>query len=279
MLRLLPSNIALETAVRDDDVVVFADPSQLEQLIMNLVVNARDAMPDGGRVSLLVEPARGSGGESGVCLSVEDTGTGIAADVREKMFDPFFTTKGRGRGTGLGLATVKTIVEQLQGVIAVSSEVGRGTTFRIWLPASQHADPGAALERAPEVAGHGRAIERVLLADDDPAIREISTRILVGAGYRVETAQDGQELLEKLEGGAYDLVILDAVMPGPSGSKLARHLESHFAGLRILFSTGYDPGVLGVGFFADGSRRLLCKPYRRADLLAAVRGALDARAR
>ena len=124
-----------------------------------------------------------------------------------------------------------------------------------------------------------RGTERVLLADDDPAIREISTRGLVGAGYRVETAQDGQQLLEKLERGAYDLVILDAVMPGPSGSKLVRHLESHFPGLGILFSTGYDPGVFGAGFFADGSRRLLCKPYRRADLLAAVRSALDARAR
>ena len=174
---------------------------------------------------------------------------------------------------------MKTIVEELQGAIAVDSEVGRGTTFRIWLPASQQADPEAALEHPPVAGTRARGTERVLLADDDPAIREISTRGLVGAGYRVETAQDGQQLLEKLERGAYDLVILDAVMPGPSGSKLVRHLESHFPGLGILFSTGYDPGVFGAGFFADGSRRLLCKPYRRADLLAAVRSALDARAR
>jgi signal transduction histidine kinase len=278
LLRLLPSSVALETAVDEEVVPVFADPHQLEQMIMNLVVNARDAMPDGGRVSVRVCAAASGAGAPGVRISVEDTGTGIPADVREKMFDPFFTTKEGGRGTGLGLATVKNIVEEYRGTIDVESEAGRGAAFHVWLPASDRPEATAAPERSPGSERRRGGGERLLLADDDPAIRAVSSRILTGAGYQVDTVSDGHQVLEKLELGGYDLLILDAVMPGPSGSRLVQQLESRFTGIQILFSTGYDPGVFGLGFFADPRRRLLSKPYRRAELLAAVLEALESRA-
>ena len=249
---------------------MFADPAQLEQLVMNLVVNARDAMPDGGQLRVAAQGALGPDGQPGARIDVADSGSGISDDIRQRMFDPFFTTKKGGHGTGLGLATVRTIAEECAGRVTVDTQVGRGTTFHVWLPASDRVEPeGSATTQPSSVSGRGRG-ERVLVADDDAEIRRLAARMLSGAGYRVDTAQDGHEVLEKVAAEEYDLVVLDAVMPGPSGSRLVQHLESRRPNLRMLFSTGYDPGVFGPGFFSSSRRRLLSKPYRRGDRLGAV---------
>ncbi len=272
--RLLPSNIELRLEVADDSPSVVADPAQLEQVVMNLVVNARDAMSDGGTIEVSAGPGHGPSGTPGLRLEVRDTGHGIPSELLDRIFDPFFTTKEGGRGTGLGLATVRTITEDCGGAVAVESEVNRGTTFRIWLPASE---TGAAseTERGAEVSARARDGESVLVADDDAEVRRLAARMLTGAGYRVTTVQDGDQTLEYARRQGFNLVVLDAVMPGLSGVKLVEALEQARPDLRILFSTGYDPGVFGANFFADGRRRLLSKPYRRQDLLAAVRAVLD----
>jgi len=273
--RLLPSPIRLAVTTAPELPPVFADPAQLEQLVMNLVVNARDAMPEGGKVSVSAERARGPEGRPGIRLAVADTGLGISEDVQAKMFDPFFTTKAGVGGTGLGLATVRTIVEELSGTTAVDTRMGEGTTFRIWLPECARGDRESTLAARDPRVRSGGGEERILVADDDSEVRRLAQRILSGAGYRVQTAQDGDEVLERVAENEYDLVVLDAVMPGPTGSRLVTLLEQRRPDLRLLFSTGYDPGVFGPGFFSDGTRRLLAKPYRSADLVSAVREALD----
>ena len=275
LVRLVPSNIELEVSAGQDLVSVFADPAQLEQLVMNLVVNSRDAMPDGGQLRVTAQSAPGPDGQPGVRIDVADTGAGIPDDIREKMFDPFFTTKEGGHGTGLGLATVRTIAEECAGRVSVDTRVGRGTTFHVWLPGSDQVESEGSAKTHVSSASRSERGERVLVADDDAEIRRLAARMLVGAGYRVDTAQDGHEVLEKVAAEDYDLVVLDAVMPGPSGSRLVQRLESKRPNLRMLFSTGYDPGVFGPGFFSNSRRRLLSKPYRRGDLLDAVRKVLD----
>jgi len=274
--RLLPSNIELTVSVTPELPAVFADPAQLEQVVMNLVVNARDASPDGGQVRVTAESATDPDGRSGVQIDVTDTGEGIPDEVRQRIFEPFFTTKEGGRGTGVGLATVRAITEAYSGTVSVASEVGRGTTFTIWLPASSSAEEAAAVNQ-PAATSPAVDDAHVLVADDDGAVRHLAAKILESAGYRVDTAQDGHEVISKVTDQTYDLVVLDAVMPGPTGSKLVARLEQLRPDLLLLFSTGYDPGVFGPGFFAGGKRRLLAKPYRRTDLLEAVRNVLEQR--
>ena len=274
LVRLLPSNIKLTVSCKEDLPTLFVDPAQIEQVVMNLVINARDAMPEGGQVCVAVVDDPNDEGHPGIRIDVSDTGVGIPEEVRDKMFDPFFTTKEGGRGTGLGLATVQIIVGEYGGTVSYESTAGQGTTFRIWLPASDEAResvPNGPVSARPDTRGS----ERILVADDDAEIRYIAARMLSGAGYRVETAQDGHEVIERISASTYDLVVLDAGRPGPTGLRLVEHIETQQPGLKLLFSTGYDPGVFGVGFFTDGRRRLLSKPYRRADLLGAVRGVLD----
>ena len=278
LARLLPSNSELTMRVQEDLPLVFADPAQIEQVVMNLVLNARDAMPDGGEIRVVVGTESGPNGRPGVHIEVSDEGVGIPAVAREKIFDPFFTTKEGGVGTGLGLATVRAIAEQYDGTVQVDSEEGRGTTFHFWLPAASPEQLVAEHEGSATTAAlerHGS--ERVLVADDDAEIRRVAEKILSSGGYEVVTAEDGHETIELVRGAHFDIVILDAVMPGPSGAKLVAELEALRPDLGMLFSTGYDPGVFGAAFFADGSRKLLSKPYRRKDLLAAVRQVLDHR--
>jgi len=285
--RLISENIELQLVVAPDTPHVRADPTQLEQVILNLALNARDAMPRGGRLSVrtaartLTEPRSmpGSTLPAGryAVLEVSDTGSGIAADARDRLFEPFFTTKARGQGTGLGLATVYGIVQQSGGGIEVSSEAGQGATFTLYFPVAERgvADeaedlPPVSLPRAvPTPAFPGAT---VLLAEDDDAVRAIACEVLERAGYRVLAARDGHDALRRAADydGHIDLLLTDVIMPGMNGRELADQLAVVRPGLRVLFASGYSDNVLlDQGALAPGVQ-LVDKPFTAAVLSAKV---------
>ncbi len=262
---------------------VLADAGQLEQVLINLCVNARDAMPSGGRIGLSTRNAdldarfcaANPWAREGqyACLEVADTGTGIAPEHREHIFEPFFTTKGPGRGTGLGLATVYGIVRQHSGLIQVESEAGRGTVISVYLPVTgqrPEAPSAAAGPRAPQGEG-----ETVLLAEDDEQVRRLAVEVLTRAGYRVRVARDGEEAEARfLEApGEVRLAVLDVVMPKRGGREVAERLRRVRPDLPVLFASGYSPEQLPESL-APG-QLVLNKPYRPEELLARVRRLLD----
>jgi signal transduction histidine kinase len=283
--RTIDPRIALEVRAAPPPGPALADAGQVTQVLMNLCLNARDAMPEGGRLTLTAADAvvdeahagRPAGARPGayVRLSVQDTGAGIPAELRERLFEPFFTTKEPGQGTGLGLAMVYGVVQQHQGWVEVESAPGRGTRFDVYLPrAERPPDPPALAPPAPAAA---RGTETVLLADDEPMIRDLGRVILEQHGYRVLVAADGQEAVDvyRTEAGRVHLVILDLTMPRLSGRDACRELVRLDPGVRVLVSSGFsaDSATL-VG--EAGVRGFVGKPYRPADLVAAVRAALDA---
>ena len=243
------------------------DAGQLEQIVLNLAVNARDAMPEGGR--LLVTTRRAG---SQVQLEVSDTGAGMTEEVRQRAFEPFFTTKPKGEGTGLGLAIVHGIVTSVGGTVTIESAPGRGTTFRIVLP--------AALEEASTREPAGRrpgAGERVLLVEDEPAVREITRRLLAANGYQVEVAADPADALRLVEEPDHplDLLLTDVVMPEMSGPELAEQARHRRPGLKLLFMSGYAHGLLPPQGVLGPGVALLDKPFTEFDLLSRVREVLD----
>jgi PAS domain S-box-containing protein len=256
---------------------VHGDRSQLEQVVLNLAVNARDAMPDGGRLTIRTDDVRVTADDgtvppgSYVRLEVQDTGTGMSAETRQRAFEPFFTTKEVGRGTGLGLSTVYGIVQQMNGLIEVESEIDRGTTFRLYFPT---ATAGTAAGGAPA----GRDGQRtLLLVEDDESIRTYLTSVLESTGYRVLAADHPRTALALTEewGGRIDLVISDVVMPGSTGPELVRLLGQARPGLSALFISGY--GRDEVAPIAGGpDAHLLQKPFSSAELLTRVREILSA---
>ncbi|KAB2959026.1 MAG: PAS domain S-box protein [Thermoanaerobaculia bacterium] len=265
---------------------VVADPSQIEQVLLNLAVNARDAMPRGGRLTFALADFEASPETPGplpeldsgrwVVLSVSDTGTGMSPEVRARIFEPFYTTKEPGKGTGLGLATVYGIVRQSGGQIEVESEPGRGATFRIFLPRFE----GSALEAAPQPAAGGTAGigERILLVEDEAEVRSLVAEQLASLGYRVTACADGHEALARLGAGAEppDLALTDVVMPGLGGRDLAAALRERSPGLRVLFMSGYTRDALSRSGVEEGGVPLLRKPFTLATLARQVRAALDA---
>jgi PAS domain S-box-containing protein len=280
---LMPSSIQFEVDVPHGVERVGADPTQLQQVIVNLAVNARDAMPDGGRLRItarnrqldavlaqqLAAPRPGAYVE----LAVADTGVGIDPAVRSRIFEPFFTTKAQGKGTGLGLATVYGIVQQSSGAIGVESEPGHGATFRVWLPCSGTASPAEELEgtRALE-----RGRERVLLVEDEDSVRRWIARTLRERGYSVVEARDGMEALAAAQAGGagFDLLATDVDMPRLSGTELARRLTAQCAELPVLFFSGSSQEQLeGPGSCVPDSR-FLQKPFSAEALLAALRALL-----
>jgi CheY-like chemotaxis protein len=282
---LMPSSIRFEVEVPHDVDHVGADPTQLQQVIVNLAVNARDAMPEGGRLLITARnrtldaaaAARLSAPKPGayVELAVSDTGIGIDAAIRSRIFEPFFTTKPQGKGTGLGLATVYGIVQQSAGAIAVESEPGRGTTFRIWLPCSASA---SAVEKAADARSAESGRERVLLVEDEDAVRRWMARTLREHGYRVFEARDGAEALAEAEaqGFAVDVLATDVDMPRLSGIEAARRLIGLRPGLRVLFFSGSSQERLeGPDSCVPGSR-FLQKPFPAEALLSALRALLGA---
>ncbi len=282
--RLIGEHIQLRVIPGKDLGTVWADRGQVEQVLLNLCVNARDAMPDGGTLTIETEtvvvdaawqashPAARPG--SYVLLRVTDTGTGIQAEHLPHIFEPFFTTKPQGKGTGLGLATIHGIVHQHQGMVQVYSEPGRGTTFKVYLPAVAAA-ASAAVRRAEGPVRGGT--ETILLAEDDPAVRALAERFLRDAGYTVVSAADGAQAVElgTQPGARYDLALLDVVMPGLGGRHVRDRLLAANPALKVLFASGYSEHVGQTDFVARDGQRLLDKPYTREGLLRAVRRALD----
>lgn len=267
---------------------VMVDVGMLEQVLVNLAINARDAMPKGGRLAISTSASeidrnafnRPPECEPGiyVCISVEDSGEGIRPEILPRIFEPFFTTKGPGRGTGLGLATVRSIVRQHKGWVEVDSQVGRGTTFRVFLPAVRSACPRTYVESTSTVMPTGR--ETILVVEDEEELRELCREILERCGYKVLTAANGQEALQvwQRRHGKVDLLVSDVIMPGGiDGWELAQSLATQSPSLKVILTSGYR-------FDATKSRsswflrwRLLEKPYVPEALAQAVRESLDAR--
>jgi PAS domain S-box-containing protein len=263
---------------------IHADPGQIEQVLMNLCVNASDAMPEGGRLSIStrmvnldpdspVGEAMGHGGEC-VLLRVEDTGSGIDEELLSHIFEPFFTTKEVGRGTGLGLATVFGIVKQHGGQIDVQSKVGQGTRFNLHFPAT--ASELEILEVEGRVVVHGGS-ETILMAEDDPMVRNLTTRTLERAGYRVIATCDGEEALQIFEEFAdeIDMVLLDVIMPKMSGRAAHARMRDHDPSMRFLFVSGYDPDATHAEAFVQEGLEILAKPFNPPDLLGKIRTILD----
>jgi two-component system, cell cycle sensor histidine kinase and response regulator CckA len=283
--RLIGEDIHLLTTVADGLGRVRADPGQLEQVLMNLVVNARDAMPTGGRLTIetanveLDGPyaAEHPGIRSGphVMLAVSDTGIGMDPETRRQAFEPFFTTKPAGQGTGLGLATVYGIVKQSGGHIEVYSELGQGTSFKIYLPrVDQEAEAIVAVPKVPPARGS----ETVLLVEDEDALREIAAQILEEHGYTVLEARSGAAALERAEShaGPIHLLVADVVMPQMPGRELAERLAALRPSLRVLFMSGYtEQAVLRHGVLAEGTA-FIQKPFGPDSFLTKVREVLEA---
>ena len=283
--RLIGEDISLSTHLDPDLALISADPGQLEQVLLNLAVNARDAMPDGGALTLTTDNAdlseehsnRHMGAVPGkyIMLAVTDTGTGMTKEVQQRLFEPFYTTKGAGKGTGLGLATVHGIVKQLGGDVYVYSEVGHGTTFKVYFPhLTTTPEPVVAAQESREAP---RGSETILLAEDDDALRSLGARVLGAFGYKVLVARTGAEALRIVANheGPIDLVATDVVMPEMSGSQLVAEVLKARPGIRVLFMSGYtDDEVMRRGVI-DGQTAFLQKPFTPDVLAHKVRAVLD----
>ncbi|HSJ26487.1 MAG TPA: PAS domain S-box protein [Longimicrobiales bacterium] len=272
--RVIGETIALECRPGTDVGHVRADPGQIEQVIINLAVNARDAMPGGGSVVLTTSRRRTAGGDYAV-LSVTDTGTGMDELTVQHIFEPFFTTKPEGQGTGLGLATVHGIVTQSGGRVEVDSAPGRGSTFHVLLPATQPTEP---MVTAPPATTHETPTGggSILVVEDEEAVRSIARRSLVRHGYQVYEASNGREALAMLDDGAagVDLIISDLVMPVMGGGELARRLRGRESAPPMLFMSGYAEKDAVPGNELDAGALLLEKPFTMQQLLRAVSRAL-----
>jgi len=284
--RLIGENIELVVEPSAQPVWAKVDRGQIEQIILNLSVNARDAMPDAGRlnirtanVSIDEAYARSHMGvEVGpaVLLEVTDTGTGMTSEVRAHVFEPFFTTKPVGRGTGLGLSTVYGIVKQSGGHIEVLSEPGQGSTFQIYLPLAEEAEStGLAEAPAPR---HARGSETVLLVEDEEEVRELAREILALSGYTLLTAGDPAEAIRLSQGhhGVIHLLVTDVVMPGMSGRQLADRLTAERPGLKVIFMSGYTDNAIVHHGVLDPGTAFVQKPFTPESLTRKVREVLDA---
>ena len=282
--RVLGADVELVTVVGDGQAPVEADPGQLEQVLVNLAVNARDAMPRGGRIALTIrelteDEVSGEAKEQvragpAIEISVQDTGIGMTREVLDRVFEPFFTTKGPGVGTGLGLATSYGIVKQFGGHIWGESAPGQGSTFRIVLPRSQK--PTTAV-RVDDARPAPRGGETVLVVDDDGIVLDVSVRALEASGYRVLAASTatGALALAETHPGVIDLLIADVVMPGLSGPEVAERVLVRRPGTRVLYVSGYHEVPLPAPGPRGGDHELLSKPFTPASLARKVREMLD----
>jgi CheY-like chemotaxis protein len=281
--RLLGEHILVQVEANGGGFDVWGDESQMEQIFVNLCVNARDAMPGGGRLDIqlsrisigvdeldilgLSTPGRY------VALEVTDSGCGMSDEIRHRVFEPFFTTKAPGVGTGLGLATVFAVAKQHGGSVEVWSQVGKGTRFRVLLRQSDHRaeSPGP---NPQAIAGHNPRL-RVLLAENDAIVRRITRRFLVAAGHDVVEVGDGQEAVSRIqaEGATFGLLVLDAIMPGVNGPEVYKAFRSSSAA-PVLFVTGHDFSVLEA-LPHDRARALLRKPFKATELANAVSELID----
>ncbi|HXP82430.1 MAG TPA: response regulator [Verrucomicrobiae bacterium] len=288
--KVIGKDIEIQTSVAEDLWAVRADPTQIEQVLMNLCINSRDAMPKGGRVTIETRNAlfseedcrRTIGLPPGrfAELRVTDMGTGMDAATRERIFEPFFTTKGTGKGTGLGLATVYGIVKQHNGFIQVESEPGQGSTFRIFLPVSETPAAGElrtpALDELPVRGG----TETILLADDHDGICDMAQSVLTAKGYHVLLAHDGEEAVEVFTAhrGRISLVLLDVIMPRKNGPEVFAAIKTLNPGVSVVFATGYSNETAALADLVERGVAVLRKPYSPAVLCRRIREVLDAAA-
>jgi two-component system, cell cycle sensor histidine kinase and response regulator CckA len=282
--RTIPKMIAVELDLADDLATVLADSTQLEQIIINLAVNAKDAMPDGGRLTIStrnvnkVEELGGPEAEAPpfthVMLSVSDTGNGIDKDALPHIFEPFYTTKPVGEGTGLGLAMVHGIVKQHGGDVRCYSEPGNGTTFKIYFPALISGEEMEQSGVGPVPKGGG---ETVLLVDDEEPIRELASRVISRVGYKVLSASNGREALNlyRERGNEIALVVLDLIMPEMGGKQCLEGLLSYDPSVKVVIASGYLSDIPKTDTIAAGAKAFVGKPYDMKQLLATVRAALD----
>ncbi len=270
MARLIGEHIALQTHIDAGVHAAFIDPVQLQQVLVNLVINARDAMPDGGKLTIGV--GRDSSDPGSVAVTVSDNGVGMTDAVMNHIFEPFFTTKEVGQGTGLGLSTCYGIVEEAGGSIDVSSTVGAGSTFTVRLPLRTEL-PARPLARSASTQTKGN--EHILLVEDEPRIRELLHRALARAGFSVVSAADGSEALTLLGGASCDLLITDVVMPSTNGGELAAILRRRQPSLAVLFLSGFSRDVLGDRIPKDVE--LMTKPFATNDVVRRARDILDRR--
>ena len=282
--RLVGEDVALVLELAPDLASVKADPGQIEQVLLNLIVNARDAMPDGGILGIetravqvdAVYAAEHPGTRPGphAMLAVRDTGVGMDESIRRRIFEPFFTTKAQGKGTGLGLSMVYGIVKQSGGSIWFQSEPGHGSRFTIYLPCVTGLP---ALRPAPPPAATAHGQETVLVVEDEPPLRELAARVLTAAGYTVLQAANGADALALLAGhpDPVHLVFTDVVMPGMNGRELAARLATLRPAIRVLYTSGYTEDAILRHGVLDDPGRFLSKPYTPSVLRRRIREALD----
>jgi PAS domain S-box-containing protein len=283
--RIIGEHIEITTALADDLKPVKADPGQLEQVLMNLSVNARDAMPKGGKLTLetsnvvldedFVRLHVGASAGPQVLLTVSDTGTGMDRATQARIFEPFFTTKGPGQGTGLGLAMVYGVVKQSGGSIWVSSRLGAGTTFNIYLPQAQGVSEAPAPKKPPTTLKQGS--ETILVVEDDPGVRELVCMMLTSKGYTVLTAQhpsDAESVCQRHSGNIH-LLLTDMILPGASGREIAQRVGALRPGIKVLYMSGYTDDALVRDHGLDESFAFLQKPFSQGSVAAKVREVLD----
>jgi two-component system, cell cycle sensor histidine kinase and response regulator CckA len=284
--RLIGEDIELRTVLFEKLASVKVDPGQFEQILINLAINARDAMPDGGK--LTIETANVNIDEDycsthpyvklgrHIMLAVNDTGCGMSEEVKSHLFEPFYTTKEQGRGTGLGLATIYGIVKQSGGSIEVYSEPEKGTAFKIYLPAAEEGPQSPEIEKpAPSAMPKGK--ETILLVEDEEIVRELTTKVLKRLGYNVLHASNGNEALEIAQhyAGTIDLMITDVVMPGMNGRQLAEKLLQIRSSIQVLFTSGYTENAIAHHGIIEKDLHFIGKPYSSRDLAHIIRRLLD----
>jgi CheY-like chemotaxis protein len=280
----LGEHIEIESMLEADAAPALVDPSQLSTALLNLAVNARDAMPNGGKLTLetgnvVLDEAYTQGNPdvapgNYVMIAVSDTGIGIAAKLRDRVFEPFFTTKATGKGTGLGLSMVYGFVKQSNGHVKIYSEEGYGTTIKVYLPRASAEAEAPASDAPPIRGGH----ETVLVVEDDALVRNFVVAQLHSLGYKTMTANSGKAALMQLdEGIPFDLLLTDVIMPGGvNGRQLADTVTLRRPSVKVLYTSGYTENAIVHHGRLDAGVLLLAKPYRRSDLARMVRSALDA---
>jgi PAS domain S-box-containing protein len=283
--RVIGEHIEMNTAVGADSCLVQADTGQIEQVIMNLVINARDAMPDGGKLTLetanveldAAYAAKHEEAHPGpyVMLAISDTGVGMDAQTQVRIFEPFFTTKGLGKGTGLGLSTAYGIVKQSGGHIGVYSEPGRGSTFKVYLPRVVEDVEPAKKEDLPAVEHRGH--ETVLVVEDEPQLRELVELMLASRGYSILTVENPvqAEALSKQYSGPIHLLLTDVVLPGISGREVARQVAAHRPDIKVLFTSGYTPDAIIHHGVLEAGLHFIQKPFTLETLTNKVRAVLN----
>jgi CheY-like chemotaxis protein len=280
--RLIGEDVELTTVPSAESCVVAADPTGIEQVLVNLAVNARDAMPDGGKLTITTAVVSIGEAEPGVkagrygLLTVRDDGTGMSDEVKRHVFEPFFTTKAIGKGTGLGLASCYGIVAQYGGFIRFDSELSRGTSFRVYLPCSS--DRAAETGEREGATALPRGGETILVVEDEPLVRRLTGRVLAAQGYSVLEASDGLEAIRIAEShpGPIHLLATDVVMPRLGGLELSRTLLASRPELRVIFMSGYTDQHVREGLSSMAKVDLLAKPFTVNTLTERVRALLDA---